>query len=404
MNILIVSEGAYPEVFGGSQTCFYEISRRLAARGHVVYHLTASTDRTKPRQESLEGVTLIRYFLGGKHQLVDVLTLPFSLIPALRAVTGQKSFDLVLLHHVESGFWASFFCPKLLPIVYYFHSPWYLEFKIRKERSGGPPSPAARGIAFILKSIQAAALRPAGRIIVESDYMKKNLFEMDPSLIQKPVHNLPPGIDLDRFRPAVDREAVRVRLGFKKSSFILLTVRRLVPRMGIDLLMDALPTILKKYPETSLCVIGKGEMKAALKDHARRLGLDRAVHFPGAVAAGDLISYYQAADLFVIPSLDLEGFGLVTLEALACGTPVVGTKVGGTKEILEKLDQRFLVDEPSAEKIAQGILRWMENPEELSKMRSRVRQFVEDEYSWEREIEALEKIFDQAVEAEQVKT
>jgi glycosyltransferase involved in cell wall biosynthesis len=104
---------------------------------------------------------------------------------------------------------------------------------------------------------------------------------------------------------------------------------------------------------------------------------------------------YQAADLFVLPSVDLEGFGMVTLEALACGLPVLGTPVGGTREILTRWDERFLLSDGRPQTMTQGIIdshRRLDTGGEAAAISLNCREFVAKHFSWERNVAALESI------------
>jgi glycosyltransferase involved in cell wall biosynthesis len=148
---------------------------------------------------------------------------------------------------------------------------------------------------------------------------------------------IPPGVDLDRFQPG-DRATARERLGLPLDRRVLVTVRRLVPRMGIDVLLDALRDI-----DALLVVVGSGPSRSTLEAHAAKLGIRDRVVFAGDVEDDALPDYYRAADVAVLPSIALEGFGLAALEALACGTPVVGTDAGGLPELLLPLQSDLVV-------------------------------------------------------------
>ena len=117
------------------------------------------------------------------------------------------------------------------------------------------------------------------------------------------------------------------------------------------------------------------------------------VTFLGAISDSELPSYYQAADLFVLPTLELEGFGLVTLEALACGTPVVGTPAGATPEILNPLDFRLVAEDVTAEAIARAVRGAVEQELLAPAMRQRCRAYVENNYSWRSHVELHEKLY-----------
>jgi len=118
----------------------------------------------------------------------------------------------------------------------------------------------------------------------------------------------------------------------------------------------------------------------------------------GFITEDDLPDYYRMADLFVLPTLELEGFGLITLEALASGVPVLGTPVGGTIEILSRLDPRYLFKDAKPDSMASLIIdnckQFRNNGQLWRDVSARCRAFVEDYYSWECNIDAIERLFE----------
>ena len=183
---------------------------------------------------------------------------------------------------------------------------------------------------------------------------------------------------------------------------ILLTVRNLVPRMGLENLILAMQDIVKSVPDIHLIIGGTGPLKDELLSLRRRLNLDQHIHFTGFIPEDVLPEYYRAADIFVLPTVELEGFGLVTLEALASGTPVLGTPVGGTKEILGGFDKSFLFQDISHESISRLITdkchEYRNQPDKWQLDSQRCRHFAEKYYSWERNVAATEALFLESVE------
>jgi glycosyltransferase involved in cell wall biosynthesis len=132
-----------------------------------------------------------------------------------------------------------------------------------------------------------------------------------------------------------------------------------------------------------LMIGGKGELLEELKALAVRLGIAERVTFAGFIRNEDLARYYGAADVFVMPSRELEGLGLVLLEAMACGTVALSTPIGGAPEFLEKFDKRCVFAKADAESIADGLESMLKIPDELRALSGRCREFVEKDYSWE---------------------
>jgi glycosyltransferase involved in cell wall biosynthesis len=204
---------------------------------------------------------------------------------------------------------------------------------------------------------------------------------------------IPGGVDTERFKPHGDRREVRRSLGIDEAALVLLTVRRLVPRMGIENLLRAAALLKQTVPDLKLLIGGRGELRTRLEKVAMSEGLGDSVSFLGAISDSELPSYYQAADLFVLPTLELEAFGLVTLEALACGTPVVGTSAGAIPEILSPLDFRLVADDVTAESIAQAVRGVIEQQLLAPALRQRCRAYVEQNYSWRSHVELHEKLY-----------
>jgi glycosyltransferase involved in cell wall biosynthesis len=203
----------------------------------------------------------------------------------------------------------------------------------------------------------------------------------------------PGGADLDGFRPPVDRAALKSVLGLPKDRLHLLTVRNLEPRMGLDNLVRAMALLRAEKLPVHLVLGGEGPERRRLETLVRELRLQESVDVVGFIPAERLSEHYGAADFFVLPTRQLEGFGLVTPEALACGTPVMGTPVGGTREILSRFDPELLFKGTTPEDIASGIrsaaARYRACPDHYHNLRRRCRQFVEQNYSWERHVEML---------------
>ncbi len=246
------------------------------------------------------------------------------------------------------------------------------------------------------KWIEKRVLNKSDRIVVLSKYTLEKLTTVHRIPTEK-VAVIPGGIDLARFHPADDRTAIRDRLRLPQGKTILLTVRDLEPRMGIENLIHALQQVVKSVPDVYLVIGGSGPLKEHLALTSRRLGLDPFLQFTGFIPEETLPLYYQAADIFVLPTVELEGFGLVTLEALASGTPVLGTPVGGTQEILSRLDNNFLFNDSSSESISRLLTElcqeYRSKPDKWQEASQRCRHFAEDHYSWERNIAATERLF-----------
>jgi glycosyltransferase involved in cell wall biosynthesis len=171
------------------------------------------------------------------------------------------------------------------------------------------------------------------------------------------------------------------------------TVRNLVPRMGLEHFVRAVAMVRDEAPGILALIGGEGPLRAELERLIRQHGLKDHVRLTGFIPEEDLPKYYQAADLVVMPTYELEGFGLVTVEALACGTPVAGTPVGATPEILREIDPSLLTGGTQAGAIAESLRiilrRFRERPGERAGLAARGLAAVRARYTWDRHCAAL---------------
>jgi len=217
------------------------------------------------------------------------------------------------------------------------------------------------------KLIQWAATHAAA-IITVCNALKTELVELGvPAGKITPLRN---GVDLERFQPG-DRDAQRALLGL--DGFTLLSVGHLVPVKGHDLTIGALPML----PGVTLMLAGSGVEQGRLEAQARRLGVAGRVRFLGALPQPELARYYSAADALVLAS-SREGWANVLLEAMACGTPVVASKVWGTPEVVASPEAGVLMEERSEQGVAAAVNQLRANYPE----RSATRSYAEG-FSWE---------------------
>jgi glycosyltransferase involved in cell wall biosynthesis len=232
--------------------------------------------------------------------------------------------------------------PEDVPITFTFHGPWALE----SEREG-----AKKLGVFVKRWMEQRVYERCDRFIVLSKAFGTILHQQY-QIPDRKIHVIPGGVDTSRFQPNLSRQQAREQLNWHQDRTILFTPRRLVHRMGIDTLLTALAKIKSRIPDVWLAVAGKGPLRDSLEQQVTALGLNEQVKFLGFLPDDQLPIAYQAADLTVVPSQSLEGFGLILLESLACGTPVLSTPVGGMPEILAPFAPHLLTDSINEEAIA----------------------------------------------------
>lgn len=398
MQILLGSDVSIAKVIGGAERVLFEQSTRLQQRGHAVHILTR---RFPPHGEALEiidGVHEWRYPVDETSPLSFLRSARMNGRRLLESIARKQSFDIVNYHqpftaHAIGGSPAG----RAIPAVYTVHSLSFEEFL---SRNPVPPQPIKKILypisAAARRWIEKKALDRSRHIIVLSRFTQEKL-EKRHRISPDKISIIPGGVNLERFHPAADKSAIRRRLRLPEDKFILLTVRNLVPRMGLDHFILALKDVVGSMKSVFAVIGGEGPLGPHLKSLARDMGLGGNVHFTGFIPDGDLPDYYRASDLFILPTLELEGFGLVTLEALSSGLPVLGTPVGGTLEILKRLDARYLFDDAGPEAMAARILeigRLYIAHSDLQRSDSmRCRSFTEENYSWDKNVDLLERIY-----------
>ncbi|MHB8092093.1 MAG: glycosyltransferase family 4 protein [Syntrophales bacterium] len=397
MKILFVSDVSIGAVIGGAERVLYEQTTRLAARGHEIHILTRRLPSHRAKDEVIENVHEWRYRVNSDS--------PFSFLAStlrngkklFEELDKDNNFDCINFHQPFSAF-AVTRSPLSEKIrkIYTCHSLAFEEYASRNVR----PRSSLKKIVysfhlFLRKWMEKRVLTRSDRIIVLSRYTHAKLMNIYGVPAEK-IAIIPGGIDLVRFHPATEKSAVRESLHLPLDKMILLTVRNLVQRMGLENLILAMQDVVKTLPDISLVIGGTGPLQDDLIRLTRQLHLEEHIALAGFIPENALPEYYRAADIFVLPTVELEGFGLVTLEALASGTPVLGTPIGGTKEILSSLDSRSIFSDASPEAIS-GLLidtcnEYMDHPDKWRLDSQRCRQFAE-KYSWGANVSLLEQIF-----------
>ncbi|RDI76251.1 Glycosyltransferase [Gaiella occulta] len=356
-------------MIGGAERLLAIHAAGLAARGHQVVVCSGAAGPAGAQS----GVQILRI---GRN--------PKTPLRAAAAVHALRP-DVVIGHQPACALGALTAAKRLgIPTLYMFHSAWPEEHATRH------PSPRAASVR-LRQLAERACLRASDLVLVLSSYSAAKLHALH-GLSPAAVRVIPGGVDTARFSPSGDRAAARARLALPTDGPLLLTVRNLVPRMGVDNLLAAMPSILEAFPQARLIIAGDGPLRTNLEQTAKHLGLDSRIAFAGFVPEQLLPDYYRAADLAVLPSRALEGFGLVTVEALACGTPVVGTPVGATPEILTPLDPALLADDTTPGALATTIVRALDSaPGDL---RERARRHVLARYTCKAAVDALEAVLE----------
>ncbi len=402
LTLLSLQYHSYPDAVGGAWGLTYEVNRRLVQRGFTVHCITCKPDETLPANECIEG---IRYHRIRAKDSKGFFRLWRSVKKKIHAVLKDGPVHLVHIHNPLIGYLAlKHPALRAVPRVYHFHSFWYDEEKINREarRPEGGLENVWHDVrlAFSLQAIrrmERAAILGCGSVLFLSQYSRELFLQRHPAKTMR-LRVIPGGVDVDAFHPAESPEtlkALRQALEFPAGVPLLLTVRRLEARMGLKNLILAAADLRSRCPglHFQLWIAGMGSLKDLLQALIAEKNLRKTVRLLGFVPQDTLPSLVRAADVFILPTQRIEGFGLATVEALASGVPVLGTPVGGTVEILNALDPMLLLPGTSVQAISQGMEKYLKNPRHFEALKEKCRLQAVAEYSWEKVVDQLEAEF-----------
>jgi glycosyltransferase involved in cell wall biosynthesis len=389
VRILVATDQWFPDRMGGVARAATDTSRCLAGRGHEVTVIAPRHDGRATEETRENGsLTLLRVLPRGR--LPQTLTDP---VETRRCATqlADRRFD-VLVAHCSTSARGLLSAGLDAPLVYVFHADASKEARyLRDTLRPGVDWLAAVAFERRLRRLTQTALEGATVVVVLSDFSRRLLSEAGPAVGSSAV-NVSGGVDTTVFSPA-GREEARDRLGVHPTTQLVFTVRRLEPRMGLENLLRA-ARLLDDVPGLRVAIAGSGRglRLDALRDE---LDLGGRVDLLGRVAEEDLPLWHKAADLFVLPTVAYEGFGLATAEALASGTPVVGTRVGATPELLEPLEPRLLSRDTDPRALADAMRTGLRlaTPE----FRARCRHYALERFAWDAVAPQWERVLDDAV-------
>ncbi len=400
LSILSLQYHCYPDEVGGAWGLTYEVNKRLVARGHDVHLITCKPAESLPDYETIDGVHFHRISFRASKGFIALWK---AVRKKVRQISKLGDIDLIHIHNPLIGFMA-ILLPQLwkVPKVCHFHSSWYDEERINEIGTESSQIPFKLKIKLqMIRLMEGVGYAMSRTIFILSEY-SKNHFLQYYTLTQPNLCVIPGGVDIDEFQPPASKEAmesIRKRLQLATETPLLLTVRRLEQRMGLENLIRAAGLLHRGTPELKfqLVITGKGSLKKRLEQLILEQGVSHCVSLAGLVPRETLPLYFRCADLFILPTTAIEGFGLVTAEAFASGLPVMGTPVGATEEILSQIDKRLLFRNTSPEALAEGIENYLKTPEVFAAMRAKCRHLAETRYSWEAVVERTEQEFMKAV-------
>ncbi|MBD2682080.1 MULTISPECIES: glycosyltransferase family 4 protein [Nostoc] len=373
-SILTLGLGWFPKNPGGLERYIYEVTHKLAAN-----------------QDKIElcGVGLPEAEPNSPIKLTNLADVDTNICQRLWSIrrnfqkTRTNKPDAINLHFALYSFPILDILPKQVPVTFNFHGPWAFESK---------QEVVNKNLSLLIKHwlIEQTTYNRCDRFIVLSKAFG-NILHQKYQVPWSKINIIPGGVDINWFQPNLSPQEACRQLGWPDNRRILFTSRRLVHRTGVDKLLQAIAIIKPRIPDIWLAIAGRGHIQSALQQQATELGLDDNVKFLGFLPDEQLPIAYQAAELTVVPSQSFEGFGLVVVESLASGTPVLCTPVGGMPEILTEFSPDLITTSTEAsaiaEKLEQALLGNIPIPS-----REACRQYATTHYDWNQIAQRVRKI------------
>ena len=370
MKIIQVSPYFYPHL-GGIESHVYTISKELVDRGHDVGVFTSKIPEDAKDTEDLDGIQVTRI-----KPIFNLFTTP--VMPKLKTKLISQKADVVHAHVPPpfSEYYAASACK-------YSKSPFALTYHCDLEIPNVLSRPL---VAFYRRTFGAYAIRNSNRLIVHTESYaatSRSVWKYEPTII-------PSAIDIERFNPI--RKATKIRKKHKlEKSKVVLYLGRLKYHKGLEYLIES-----SKFtdPDIKYLIVGEGDFETQLQDLVNELGVKDRIVFTGRVPNAEIPKYYSACDVFILPSVErLEAFGLVVIEAMATGKPVIISNIPGVRENITDGEEGLLIEPTNPEDIGEKINRLMASKKLRTNMGAKGRKKVEENYTLKRVVDQLEKVY-----------
>ncbi|RLI21194.1 glycosyltransferase family 1 protein [Candidatus Bathyarchaeota archaeon] len=370
MKVCMLTWEYPPRIVGGIARHCEGLAKALAKLGVDVDVVTLDFPGA-PEYEEIDGVKVyrVRPEIGHPNFLTWVMLFNHFLEKKIAGTAERENYDLIHIHDwlvAPSGVAVKHFLKK--PLIATIHST-------ENGRSGlhTPDS-------YTIDSWEWWTTYEASKVIVTSNSMKHEVCGHF-HLPWEKVEMVPNGIEIEKFNIPVDRVAVRGRYGVSPNEKLILYVGRLVPQKGVEYLIQAVPMIASRYPNAKFIIVGEGWLRDYLESLAQSTGQRWRITFTGFVPDHEAIALMKSADALVIPSV-YEPFGIVALEGMTAGVPVIASQVGGLAEIIEHDKTGVFIYPRNPESLAWGVDHVLSNPGHAEWLVKNAHEKVKEMFSW----------------------
>ena len=363
MNIIVLATSAEGPTHGGLTTYVRNFTQNMAERGHRVYFVTGAIDKNKVGR-FLSGNMVIIKFIVPNNKILRYIQYMVKFLRIVKEIVNTDNIDFINIHSFRYlSLFLLFKKINHIPLIYTFHAcrPFELQYDWMKNNDRTVLATVHHHIKYLYtKFFERRAIQKARSIIVLSNYVSNQIKKYYPNeyLIKHPII-IPCGIPNGSISDMTPHDS-KQKLGFRNDQLILFTLRRMTPRMGLEHLLEAV-NLIRDNSNWLLVLGSSGPLENHIKSLIRSYGLSDRIVMPGFISKDLLPVYYRASDVFILPTLELEGFGIVTIEALANRCVVISSDAGATPEIVNDYYPEFIYNAGNSEELANLIKYYIQN-------------------------------------------
>jgi glycosyltransferase involved in cell wall biosynthesis len=375
VRVLLLSNAITPDRRGGLERHCRELGAALSQKGaDVMIHARRINDEDPEHCVDADGVEIWRFPTPSKANPLYALAYPAASVRAVHQAVRVARGTRVL--HSNFPLQGLALALGRTPYVHTFQAPVHRELLAEHQDAYSLPGPSKAAAVKLMKVGESCVVRRASSLVVLSDFMQSEAIALGARV--ESINVLAGGIDTERFSPGPPVQHPWA----EGEGPLLFTARRMVPRTGVGELVEAFELVSSRVPSARLALAGRGPLEGKIRERIEALGLKDRVHMLGWISDEELVGWYRAADVVIMPTQELEGFGLTTAEALACGTPVVGTPVGANPEVLRRLDASLISRDASPAAMADAVCELLSAPERLAAFAAHARSAVHPALGW----------------------
>jgi glycosyltransferase involved in cell wall biosynthesis len=371
----MLTNALMPDKLGGLERYVRELSDALIAAGFPVTVLTKQISRAQPFIERTEnGLEIVRHRPPRRYNPAYVFLYPWYVGIAVAHELRKYRDAIIHSHYAVTAFPVTLMGRRF---VNTFHSPIHKEILLEHGDRYWLPDFSKSLVTSAVRGVERRVVKAAERNIVLSEFTQAQLNQLSPIAAEKSTI-VPGGVDAEFFcegKPGGDDWS-------RLASPLIFTARRLVARTGVEELVQAMRLLLQTSPRARMAIAGDGVRRKSIEAAIRSMGLSQSVRLLGRVSDSELRGWYRAADLTVMPTQELEGFGLTTAESLCCGTPVLVTPVGANPELVRDLHPLLVAEGKGPEAMVSALRLLLQSPEVMMAVKTQARPYAMERWSW----------------------